>query len=183
MRLTLPSRGRATSGFASCRPPLMSNVRARVQRMKAVLSWKGCVESKRCLPFTAVPGRPSTRPANHRAARGSSSPALAWGVRRTRGQRAVGCASPSSFTSLCMRRGSVERSRQSRYARSSSYRLFNGSWATNSTTVLLRWSGAALCRPCGVPQRLGCWSVQAPAIARAARCSAVWLANTTGWPA
>jgi hypothetical protein len=27
-RLTLPSRGRATSGFASCRPPLMSNVRA-----------------------------------------------------------------------------------------------------------------------------------------------------------
>ena len=25
--LTLPSRGRATSGFASCRPPLMSNVR------------------------------------------------------------------------------------------------------------------------------------------------------------
>ena len=27
--LTLPSRGRATSGFASCRPPLMSNVRPR----------------------------------------------------------------------------------------------------------------------------------------------------------
>src|SRR5207244_7263898 len=26
--LTLPSRGRPTSGFASCRPPLMSNVRA-----------------------------------------------------------------------------------------------------------------------------------------------------------
>ena len=26
-RLTLPSRGRATSGFACCRPPLMSNVR------------------------------------------------------------------------------------------------------------------------------------------------------------
>src|SRR6185295_18297128 len=25
--LTLPSRGRATSGFAGCRPPLMSNVR------------------------------------------------------------------------------------------------------------------------------------------------------------
>jgi len=27
-RLTLPSRGRPTSGFACCRPPLMSNVRA-----------------------------------------------------------------------------------------------------------------------------------------------------------
>jgi hypothetical protein len=27
--LTLPSRGRATSGFAGCRPPLMSNVRPR----------------------------------------------------------------------------------------------------------------------------------------------------------
>src|SRR5213595_2407675 len=27
--LTLPSRGRPTSGFASCRPPLMSNVRPR----------------------------------------------------------------------------------------------------------------------------------------------------------
>src|SRR5205814_8230948 len=26
--LTLPSRGRATSGFACCRPPLTSNVRA-----------------------------------------------------------------------------------------------------------------------------------------------------------
>ena len=30
--LTLPSRGRATSGFASCRPPLMSNVRPRETR-------------------------------------------------------------------------------------------------------------------------------------------------------
>ena len=31
-RLTLPSRGRATSGFAGCRPPLMSNVRPRKKR-------------------------------------------------------------------------------------------------------------------------------------------------------
>src|SRR5437868_14126165 len=28
--LTLPSRGRPTSGFACCRPPLMSNVRAHM---------------------------------------------------------------------------------------------------------------------------------------------------------
>jgi hypothetical protein len=33
--LTLPSRGRATSGFASCRPPLMSNVRARASRRRS----------------------------------------------------------------------------------------------------------------------------------------------------
>ena len=30
--LTLPSRGRATSGFAGCRPPLMSNVRRPMKR-------------------------------------------------------------------------------------------------------------------------------------------------------
>jgi len=33
-RLTLPSRGHATSGFACCRPPLMSNVRARKRRWR-----------------------------------------------------------------------------------------------------------------------------------------------------
>ncbi|PYT03753.1 MAG: hypothetical protein DMF60_17405 [Acidobacteria bacterium] len=32
-RLTLPSRGRPTSGFASCRPPLMSNVRPRERHL------------------------------------------------------------------------------------------------------------------------------------------------------
>jgi hypothetical protein len=33
-RLTLPSRGQPTAGFASCRPPLMSNVRAHEARGK-----------------------------------------------------------------------------------------------------------------------------------------------------
>src|SRR5438105_5650877 len=35
--LTLPSRGRATSGFASCRPPLMSNVRRHMTPLETVL--------------------------------------------------------------------------------------------------------------------------------------------------
>jgi hypothetical protein len=34
--LTLPSRGRATPGFASCRPPLMSNVSALTEGAKYV---------------------------------------------------------------------------------------------------------------------------------------------------
>src|SRR5213595_947244 len=39
--LTLPSRGRPTSGFASCRPPLMSNVRPPNMHPleTAVLEW------------------------------------------------------------------------------------------------------------------------------------------------
>ena len=36
-RLALPSRGRPTSGFASCRPPLMSNVRPRASQMRSML--------------------------------------------------------------------------------------------------------------------------------------------------
>ena len=35
--LTLPSRGRPTSGFAGCRPPLMSNVRPRANQMRSML--------------------------------------------------------------------------------------------------------------------------------------------------
>src|SRR5438552_17292634 len=35
-RLTLPSRGRPTSGFASCRPPLMSNVRRQPMRYRCL---------------------------------------------------------------------------------------------------------------------------------------------------
>ena len=41
---------------------------------------------------TALPGRPSARPANHRGRCSSSSPALEWAVRRTRGQRTAGSA-------------------------------------------------------------------------------------------
>ena len=42
--LTLPSRGRPTSGFACCRPPLMSNVRA--QQMHGVGLLNGSVVSR-----------------------------------------------------------------------------------------------------------------------------------------
>ena len=35
-RLTLPSRGRLTAGFAVCKPPLMSNVRALVARKESI---------------------------------------------------------------------------------------------------------------------------------------------------
>jgi hypothetical protein len=54
--LTLPSRGRPTSGFASCRPPLMSNVRPhqmrRQQRRSAALHERAGL---------FIPRRPSDR--------------------------------------------------------------------------------------------------------------------------
>jgi len=99
----------------------------------------------------------------------SSVPALEWAVRRTRGQRAAGSARKS--VTLALVRPSVP------VSCAPSQPLPNRSWSNQSTTVLLRWRVPAPCRPCGVPQRLGCWSVLAPAIARAARRSAVGLAK------
>ena len=47
-RLTLPSRGRATSGFASCRPPLMSNVRHVGKQWRTLLRhWGGIYQTGR----------------------------------------------------------------------------------------------------------------------------------------
>ena len=67
MHLTLPSRGRPTSGFASCRPPLMSNVRAlecgACCRPSAVLA-------SQCWPqFFARVGCLYSRPASLRSLR------------------------------------------------------------------------------------------------------------------
>src|SRR5438552_13775255 len=58
--LTLPSRGRATSGFACCRPPLMSNVRApmHMTRRDCLLLAMGLLPSVAvvALAFLVVPG-------------------------------------------------------------------------------------------------------------------------------
>jgi len=48
------------------------------------------------LRAAALPGRPSARPANHRAARLSSLATLEWAVRRTRGQRTASSARKST---------------------------------------------------------------------------------------
>ena len=87
--LTLPSRGRPTSGFASCRPPLMSNVRPPERECNASPSkesWRIC-ESHRCrsharghsrqaaLPCRAAVryGRSGLAPAANRCARSKFS--------------------------------------------------------------------------------------------------------------
>jgi len=61
----------------------MSNVRA--------LQVLGTV-SLASLYATAVPGRPSARPANLGSSRCTSAPALEWAVRRARGQRTASSA-------------------------------------------------------------------------------------------
>jgi hypothetical protein len=86
--LTLPSSGQSTASFAVCRLPLMSNVRPF--EMQLVLNRSACTHA------SVVPGRPSARPASHRAAHSSSSPALEWAVRRTRGQRSASSARKST---------------------------------------------------------------------------------------
>jgi len=93
--LTLPSRGRPTSGFASCRPPLMSNVRPhqmlREQGRNAAQqsqlrpsalrrpvnhSVPACEAAFRCRPGLSVPRRPSDcrRSAEEQFRAGSSQP-------------------------------------------------------------------------------------------------------------
>src|SRR5437667_4143898 len=47
--LTLPSRGRATSGFASCRPPLMSNV-SRLMQLRVTVPIIAFA-LRACVPF------------------------------------------------------------------------------------------------------------------------------------
>ena len=92
--LTLPSRGRATSGFAGCRPPLMSNVRALVAREESI---------------AVVTGRPrSGRRTFPCSPRGPSSPS-AWAVRPASGRPAN--------DRLRSKRGTVASSRPSKLAR------------------------------------------------------------------
>ena len=66
----------------------MSNVRPL--EMQLVLNRSACTHA------SVVPGRPSTWPANRRAAHRGSSPALERAVRRTRGQRTASSARKST---------------------------------------------------------------------------------------
>src|SRR5207302_11210592 len=57
--LTLPSRGRPTSGFAGCRPPLMSNVRDHMRIILPLLLVALLLGCAAPAPTTQPPGGPS----------------------------------------------------------------------------------------------------------------------------
>jgi hypothetical protein len=121
-RLTLPSSGHATAGFAVCGMPLMSNVRPRAIRMRSMShtvelcrtaaaegnSLHRCVEQHtRCIGV----GRPS---AGGRRTRSSTPSSLAASARAVRpsaastlsvrlGRRQYACASSNAVSSLRQR--------------------------------------------------------------------------------
>ena len=89
--LTLPSRGRATSGFAGCRPPLMSNVRPH----RSVVSNAPETHIRNGHPGPPVLRRSANQPSPATRLRFAVSPGCpSFGGQRTIGTSRTECIEP-----------------------------------------------------------------------------------------